>query len=159
MKTRTSPHASLAAFTLVELALALGLASFCLVSVFGLLSVGFTTSQAASAQTSAQGLVSTIVSELRATAAQASTSQHLGLSIPPNPVTAPQVASLYFTGSGVLSSAADPQARYLATVTFLPNGAGEKAATLAQIKVSWPAAAKVENAAGKVSVFEALDRN
>ena len=151
------------AFTLVEVAIALGVAGFCLVSIFGLLTVGLSSSQAATEQTVAQDILSTVVSELRATGAQTATSQHLDLAIPPNPVRDSQTSNLYFTSAGAFSFATDPRARYLVTITFLPtdasSGAGEKTATFASIKVSWPAAAGEAHAAGSVTVFEALDRN
>jgi uncharacterized protein (TIGR02598 family) len=60
----SSPEA--AAFSLVELTLALGVAAFCLLAVLGLLPTSLKTQQASIQQTTANQIVSTIFSDLRA---------------------------------------------------------------------------------------------
>ena len=55
----------LRAFTLVEVALALGIAVFCLMVVFGLLNVGVATSSASFEQTVATDIVSSVAADLR----------------------------------------------------------------------------------------------
>ncbi len=56
-----------AAFSLVEVALALGVASFCLISVIGLIPVGVNTGQIASDQTIAGSILTEVLTDLRAT--------------------------------------------------------------------------------------------
>lgn len=60
----TTPRA-LRAFTLVEVTLALGIAVFCLVVVFGLLTVGLNTSAISVEQTNAVNLLSVVANDLR----------------------------------------------------------------------------------------------
>ena len=61
-----------AAFSLVELTLALGVAAFCLVAVFGLVPVGVQTNRSATSQTAATNILSSVVSDIRATPGQQS---------------------------------------------------------------------------------------
>ena len=57
---------SQAAFSLVELTLALGIAAFCLIAVFGLVPVGVQTNRNATSQTTATNVLSSVVSDIRA---------------------------------------------------------------------------------------------
>jgi len=54
------------AFSLVELTLALGIAAFCLIAVFGLVPVGVQTNRNATSQTTATNILSSVVSDIRA---------------------------------------------------------------------------------------------
>jgi type II secretory pathway pseudopilin PulG len=55
-----------AAFSLVELTLALGVAAFCLIAVFGLVPVGTQTNRNATSQTAATNILSSVASDIRA---------------------------------------------------------------------------------------------
>jgi type II secretory pathway pseudopilin PulG len=55
-----------AAFSLIELTLALGVAAFCLIAVFGLVPVGVQTNRNATSQTFATNILSGVVSDIRA---------------------------------------------------------------------------------------------
>jgi uncharacterized protein (TIGR02598 family) len=57
---------SIAAFSLVEVTLALGIAAFCLMAVFGLVPVGVQTNRNATSQTTATNILSGVVSDIRA---------------------------------------------------------------------------------------------
>ena len=57
---------SQAAFSLVEVTLALGIAAFCLMAVFGLVPVGVQTNRNATSQTAATNILSSVVSDIRA---------------------------------------------------------------------------------------------
>ena len=57
---------SIAAFSLVEVTLALGIAAFCLIAVFGLVPVGVQTNRNATSQTTATNILSSVVSDIRA---------------------------------------------------------------------------------------------
>ncbi len=54
-----------AAFSLVELVLALGIVAFCLFAVFGLMPVGMQTNRNATSQTAATNIIAAIVADLR----------------------------------------------------------------------------------------------
>ncbi|PYI58832.1 MAG: Verru/Chthon cassette protein B, partial [Verrucomicrobia bacterium] len=58
---------SAAAFSLVELTLALGIAAFCLIALFGLVPIGIQTNRNATSQTSATNIMAAVVADLRAT--------------------------------------------------------------------------------------------
>ena len=54
------------AFSLVEVTLALGIAAFCLIAVFGLVPVGVQTNRNATSQTAATNILSSVISDIRA---------------------------------------------------------------------------------------------
>ena len=57
---------SIAGFSLVEVTLALGIAAFCLIAVLGLVPVGVQTNRNATSQTTATNILSSVVSDIRA---------------------------------------------------------------------------------------------
>jgi type II secretory pathway pseudopilin PulG len=162
------------AFSLVELTLAIGVAAFCLLAVFGLLPVAQSSHQTASEQTVANGLTSEIISDLRATHKTApptpQVSPRFGLAVgaPGAPSSA---ETLFFRdGADVIGPpdtpavGADPLPRYRATVVLTPPASGRRATT-GRILVTWPAMADpVPGSAptkynGSLETFVALDRN
>src|SRR5258707_5615695 len=64
MKRSTSVAA---AFSLVEVTLAIGIAAFCLIAVFGLVPVAVLTNRNATSQTAAANIMAAVVANLRAT--------------------------------------------------------------------------------------------
>lgn len=152
-----------AAFSLVEVTLALGVAAISLLGIFALLPVGLQTNRTAIQQTASSDLISAVVADLRATPpttplGAAATSQRFQIAIPANPVGAQTSTTLYFADDGQSATTLSPSSRYRLTVTFLPNS-GARAATMATLKMTWPAAANVANAEGSAQMFVALDRN
>ena len=63
------------AFSLVELTLALGVAAFCLLAVFGLMPLGVQTNRNATSQTAAANIMAAVIADLRATSKQYSPSK------------------------------------------------------------------------------------
>src|SRR5438874_9708713 len=55
------------AFSLVEVTLALGVAAFCLLAVFGLMPIGVQTNRNATSQTAATNVMSAVIADMRAT--------------------------------------------------------------------------------------------
>ena len=55
-----------AAFSLVELTLAIGIAAFCLIAIFGLVPIGVQTNRNATSQTAATNILSSVLSDIRA---------------------------------------------------------------------------------------------
>src|SRR5438552_12075234 len=55
------------AFSLTELTLALGVAAFCLLAVFGLMPIGVQTNRNTTSQTAAANIMAAVVADLRAT--------------------------------------------------------------------------------------------
>lgn len=150
-------------FSLVEVTLALGVASVCLIAIFGLLPVGLRTNQDAAQEVAAGDILGTVMADLRATPAttprgEATASQQFAINIPANPVSEATTSTLFFSGEGQFSASVNSESRYRLTITFLPN-AGSRSATLAHLKMTWPAAASPVNATSSAEIFLGLDRN
>lgn len=146
------------AFSLVEITIALGIASVSLLAVFGLLATGSQINRAATEQTGAGDILLTVVNDLRATPAATATSLHYSIAIPANPVSLTDT-TLFIDTSGQPSTSLGPNSRYRLIATFLPNGSG-RVATLIRLRLTWPAAADPTNAVtGTAEVFTSLDRN
>jgi uncharacterized protein (TIGR02598 family) len=160
--TRKSP----AAFSLIEVTLALGIAAFCLLTVFGLLPIGLNSTQNASEQTAVSGIATAISADFRGTAGVALTGTtttsgfQFEIPTPGNFPQTPYVQTLYFSQDGspagtVGQSAAagsNTTPRYRATVTITPDPVLQKAALGAAhssnttlykiwILITWPALA------------------
>src|SRR5712664_1471484 len=84
------------AFSLVELTLALGIAAFCLIAVFGLVPIAVLTNRNATSQTVAKNIIAAVVADLRATSKANTTSTQFGVTFGTN-------TTLYFDGSGQCS--------------------------------------------------------
>ena len=139
-----------AAFSLVEVTLALGIAGFCLIAVFGLMPVGVQTNRNATSQTAATNLMAAVVSDLRATPTTTNTSSQFGITFGTN-------KTLYFDGTGQFTTSLSTNSRYQLNVTWLTSG--WSALRYADVKVTWPAAATAANASGSTEMFAAFDRN
>ncbi len=158
-----------AAFSLIEVTLALGVAGFCLIAVFGLLPIGVQTNQRALSETAATAILSSVVADLRATPKTVN-----GLPVTTSTqyvITFGTAKTLYFDSSSRCST--DPagsskpdgslwsppiQTRYQLNVTFPPNGGLAYSPTYADLKVTWPAAAIAANATGSSEIFAAFSR-
>jgi uncharacterized protein (TIGR02598 family) len=142
------------AFSLVEVTLALGIAAFCLIAVFGLMPVGLQTNRNATSQTAATNIIAAVVADLRATPKNSSTSSQFNITFGTNP------PPIYFDGQGQAASSLVPtsptpfQPRYQLNITWT----GSAALRYADVKVTWPAAATPTNATGSVETFTAFDR-
>ena len=140
-------------FTLIEVTLALAVTAFCLSALFALLPIGLQSNQAAVQETAANGILSTVITDLRATPAQSGATQQFLIPITTGTTT------LFFDGESRFSNSIETQSSYRLTVSMQIPRAGNRAATFVNLQMSWPAAAAVQNAAGSVHTFIALDRN
>jgi uncharacterized protein (TIGR02598 family) len=145
MKLRSCKNSS---FSLVEVTLAIGIAAFCLIAVFGLMPVGVQTNRNATSQTAATSIIASVVADLRATPIANSTSSQFGITFGTN-------ATLYFDSAGQFSTSLAANSRYQLNVTW--NGSA--ALRYADLKVTWPAAATAANASGSTEMFAAFGRN
>jgi uncharacterized protein (TIGR02598 family) len=135
------------AFSLVELTLAIGIAAFCLIAVFGLMPVGVQTNRNATSQTAATNIIASVIADMRATTS--STSPQYG-------ITFGTAKTLYFDGAGQFTTSLGANSRYRVSVTFPSSPSGM---SFADVNVTWPAAAAPANASGSVEMFAAFDRN
>jgi uncharacterized protein (TIGR02598 family) len=154
-------------FSLVEVTLALGVAAFCLISVMGLLPIGVQTNRAAVQQTTANDILSAVVSDIRTVPkvpngpGNSSKQFKLYFGNPHNN----QPQFLYFSNEGSTGSKSDQSTSdttFYATISYMPNpaGAGSRTATLVDVKVSWPYNGNTSSTpAGFVETFLSLDRN
>jgi type II secretory pathway pseudopilin PulG len=140
-----------AAFSLVEVTLALGVAAICLIAVLGLIPATLKTQQASIQQTTANQIISTIFSSLRADIRLPPGLENKVCGDDPGPcawgdlhghwhdVATP--FTLYFTNeakqTGTLNGTAPADAVFRATIVyrFPPSDT----TTLANIRVTWPA--------------------
>ena len=157
-----------AAFSMVEIVLALGVAAFALIAVMGMLPVAVKVQQASVQQTKANAVMSQAIDFLRA-----------DVRLPPGQVKKAQgdwtnlnghwqsVAvpdTLFFTNDGKQNGygtgsapAAPADAVFRATITYLfPPTA---TTSIAKITVSWPAAqSDLTKVAGSIDMFAAVNR-
>jgi type II secretory pathway pseudopilin PulG len=155
------------AFSLVEITLALGVAAFALLAIFGMLPTSLKTQQASVQQTAANSIISQIVGKLRADARVPPGQEnrddsnwylhpHHGGPWDPTPDV------LFFTNDGKSEgSSVTANSVYRATIQYIfpPTDT----TTLADITVSWPP--RVDPAdpttgvvTGKVTTFVAINR-
>jgi uncharacterized protein (TIGR02598 family) len=150
------PTYLLAGFSLVEVTLALGIAGFCLIALFGLLPLGIQTNQSALSQTAAASVLSSVVADLRATPRASSTSRQYD-------ITFGTAKFLYVDNVGRAVSPTDPNAapRYQIAITFPTSPAGAFAPTFVSLKVTWPALADpaTTTPGGCLETFAAFNRN
>jgi uncharacterized protein (TIGR02598 family) len=151
------------AFTLIEVTLALGVASFCLITVFGLIPIGLTTNQNASEQTAAAGIASAISADLHSNPVVTGSTSRFQMMIPP--AGSGTTETLYFSQDGAatepagattavnasaVASGAGGISRYRATITLQPQDANVPSSApatpynkifKATILITWPALA------------------
>ena|ERR1043165_6233290 len=143
-------------FSLVEVTLALGVAAFCLLALFGLLPLGVQINQSSISQTAATSVLSSVVADLRATPKTSLTSRQYEITFG-----TPKV--LYFDQDGRAVTPTDPSAkpRYRVAITFPASPVGAFESTFASLKISWPALVDpaTTTPAGFVETFAAFDRH
>ena len=145
-------RSSSAGFSLVEVAVALGITAFCLLAIFGLLPVGEQTNRHATSQTSAINILDAVIADLRATPNALNTSAQYNLTFASS-------ATLYFDGVGRFADSPTPTSRYQLNITYPATSGLSKAATYVTLRVTWPAQADPANASGSITMFAAIDRH
>ena len=157
-----------AAFSLVEITLALGVAAFCLIAVLGMLPVGLKTQQASVQQTTANSIISQIFTDLRADLrlppGQVSHEDESGFNLHGHWANLYTPDTLYFTQegkqTGSVNGSPPADAVFRATITYnqLPP---TQTTSLANITVSWPAQVDPTTGgvpAGSVTTLVAVNR-
>jgi type II secretory pathway pseudopilin PulG len=150
-------------FSLIEVTIALGIATFCLVALFALLPIGLNTNRDTIEQTIATSIAANIASDIRASLqAQAEAKKNSTVTAPSSDQSVNFKIKLPFKatdgsvnvaaagadkweggfdeGQQYLSSPTDTTARYRATVQFFPDATNGNKSVSARILVSWPAA-------------------
>ena len=140
MKT-TSPSKS--GFSLVEVALALGIGSFCMLTLLGLIPVGLHNFQQADARSMMVDLATSVAQDLESTSVGTAPtkSPRFSFMVPPSggsTDTTPQTVFVDASGAPT-SGAMDANSIYRLSVAFTPPQPGSKMATTARILVTFPA--------------------
>ena len=166
MKTSSCQYCP-SAFSLIEVTLALGVASFCLVVVFGLLPIGINTNRGGVDQGTAASLSSCIVADLRGTPDSNVNSPFYRIAVPADGSTL-QSTSFFVNADGSTAGTASPGAAstFRATVKVTPTStvAGKVAAS-ACVWLTWPGAADPDitkspsHYSGSYMTVVGLDRN
>jgi uncharacterized protein (TIGR02598 family) len=146
---RFSNHRS-AAFSLLELTFALGVAAFCLIAVFVLMPVGVQTNRSATSQSAGTNIIAAVVADLRATPITSDSSPQLATRFGTN-------KTLYFDSTGQFTTSLSTNSRYQVNITWFSSG--RDGLRYADVKVTWPAAVTPATAAGSAEMFAAFDRN
>jgi uncharacterized protein (TIGR02598 family) len=136
-------------FSLVEVTLALGIAAFGLLAIFGLLPIAVQTNRNATSQTAALNILSSVSADVRTTPKTSTTSPQFGIVFGAATI-------LYFDASGKANSSLQTTSRYQLNVTFPTSPTGM---VYADLSVTWPAAAAPASASGSVETFAAFNRN
>ncbi len=156
-----------AAFSLVEVTLALGIAAFCLLTVFALIPVALKTQQASIQQTTANTIASQIVADLSAALRLPPGQQSKQFNLHGHWAQALHPDIIYFTKDGtyIHSGSTEPQV-FMAAVTYLEPPT--ETTSLADITIGWPALGipidsgsgqpDFSKASGKVEAFAAINR-
>jgi hypothetical protein len=172
----------------VEVTLALGVAAFCLIAVFGLMPVGVQTNRNATSETFATRVLAAVIGDMRNTpkAYNASITYYVGDTVMLN--------GICYMAIATTAGNAPPNSTYWSTGSQCPkfgitlgtpatlyfDGEGRFSTSLqvdsryrvsitfplsptglsyADVRVTWPAAATSANASGSVETFAAFDRN
>ena len=158
------------AFSLIEVALALGVVAFSLFAVIGIMPIGFKAHQGSVNETKANAIASLIIGDLRADVRlppgqrNKSHESTAGLGLSGHWAAAATPDTLYFTNDGLQTPAhsvnVNPppvDAVFRATVTYLRPPTATT--SIAKITVSWPARqADLTIAAGAIEMFAAVNR-
>ena len=161
------PH-SCNGFSLVEVALALGIMTFCLVPLMALMPVGLSSNQTAIEQTAAGNIATSIANDLLSTPCTSGTSNRFGFNMAASGGT-PQ--TLFFgedaSPTGAIGSDASTVAgissRYRVSVNLYPSR--QRRSTMVRVLVTWPAFADRSgnglpiNFSGSFDTVIALNRN
>src|ERR1700737_1085954 len=99
--------------------------------MFGLLPIGLKTQQIAVEQTAATHIVSAVTADLQNTPRTAPTSSLFHIGIPGS--NGSSFSTVFFDSEGHFAAALDANSRYRLTITFVPNNAGARGATLAHL--------------------------
>ena len=142
-----------AAFSLIEVVIALSVTVFCLSAIFGLLPIGLTSNNNASEQTVTAGIATAISADLHSTPVVGWNTSRFGLKIPPAGGTS--VQTLYFSQDGqpgaigVITKSGPTVSRYRATVTMTAQNTLTTPATASTtpygklfktwVLITWPA--------------------
>lgn len=153
------------AFSLVEVTLALGIAAFCLIAIFGMIPAGLNSNKDSLRETAAASLIAAIVSDLRVTPASAAAANSPLYNIS-FPAAGSSATTAFFLGDdGSLAALGGPGAAPNFRAAVVINTPTNRSASTARILITWPAPANPSasglptNYSGSFGTVVGLDRN
>lgn len=164
---RRPKRLSLAAFTLVEVTMALGVAAFCLLTILALLQTGLMSEKDTVGRTEALGILTSVYADLAATSSVSSSSEKFGIVLTNQSLATPQ--TLYFLRSGEpsgsIGSTPNADSLYRVSVGIQSPPANSSAPATVRLLATWPALADPapevwpSKASGNVEIVTALSRH
>jgi len=161
---------SIAAFSLVEVTLALAVVVIALVALLGLLTVGITSTRASTAQTAATNILTAVAADLEATpnitpsyathvakGTLAQTSKIYGIAVPAGGSVASSTPQQKYIGENGQVVASASLALYQLNVWTHPSSTTQQE-TFARLLITWPPTANYTNAQGYVENIIAINR-
>lgn len=138
-----------AGFSLIEVVLALGVVSFCLITLMGLLPVAIASNQASIQQTAAANIASMLVADLRQTSVANGIIQNSPRFGIPIPARGSATHTVFFAEDGSMTGVVDgsvtagstPTPRYRAAMVFTAPSSSARIGTLVRLIITWPALA------------------
>lgn len=159
-------HTRSSAFSLVEITLAIGVFSVCLLAIAGLLPVGAKTTRLSEDQTAASAIQSALAADLFSTPRTSNASTHYGLPLPAagarsnTSIFLDELGEWDKTSQTLPPTSTQPVSRYAVRISLVgPPTATPRMATRGTILIWWPAGAAAANSAGAYTSYLALDRN
>ena len=144
-------------FSLVEVVLALGVVVFCLIAMLGLLAVGTSTTKSSIEETRVTNILGAIDTDLEAARSTATNSSIYGIQFPAAGSSAGTQTTVSLDENGqVIASGSTNAPRYLLNAYAAQPASHPE--TVVRLVISWPAAAPVTNAPGRVETVVALNR-
>jgi uncharacterized protein (TIGR02598 family) len=157
------------AFSLVEVVLSLGIATFCLLILLGMLPIGLNSSQSSREETAALNIASRISADLQSLPkGKTASNDHWnmdGLTVP-EAGDSPQNQTIYYSDTlPNFQNTRDNTTRYRITAKLTPptnvSGGTQHTASYIHLLVSWPPQLDpaIARPAGSIATIVALDRN
>jgi len=148
------------AFSLVEVVIAIGVFSFCLLILIALVPVGLTSNKSTRDRTIVADLCSSLETDMRETPTANTTSPLYQIPMPTaGATTSITLYDNYLSTTNTFSTTRMPDSQYRFTITLTPPAAtSPNDPVTANILASWPAAASTNIATGLVNVNVGINR-
>lgn len=130
-------------FSLVELALAIGIVAFCLVALLGVIPAGLRSQKMSVRTVTAADILTAISADMEISPSDSAESPLFGIHVPiAGEKSTPQY--LLFDENGALADS-KKRAVYRAEIVWMPEKSGQLASRLTNIRVAWPANGEVRS--------------
>ncbi|MCE9543846.1 MAG: hypothetical protein K8R38_10095 [Verrucomicrobia bacterium] len=143
-----------AAFSLVEVVIALGIAAFCLVALLGLFPLGLKSAKSTTDQTAAAAFLGNIALDLRGIPAGSNSSSLYGITLPGAVAGLTLSTNFFFNEDGGISSSSSSIIARYGVLLILSNPTA--ASTTARIQIYWPPTLSTNSLGNALGVIESV---